>query len=212
MAPIDRPVPRFSAEPPQDLLPYGRWAATLRERFLAACERIDAEGEDLGEPQEVLWFPDRTWNGRTYIPATARTTTGFELFGHVSFEPAEEQGAQPEDLTAVADFTDETADRHPEWRLDLCDDVVGRWRGDDEVAEMTLVWGVPMVPRGATATAELGDVVVDQCRLVEQRFTLLAPDGLGDETLDVLLFDAGGEELARESLYAEDDEEDEDEG
>jgi hypothetical protein len=207
MAPIDRPVPRFVAEPPQDLLPYGRWAATLRERFLAACQRIDAEGEDLGDPQEVLWFPDRTFNGRTYVPATARTTTGHELFGHVSFIGAEEEDGTPEDFGAVADATDETADRHPEWKLDLCDDVVGRWRGQDaEVAEMTLVWGVPTVPGGAVVTADLGGQVVDQCRLVEERFTLLAPDGLGDATLDVRLYDDAGRELAMESLYEEGDE------
>ena len=41
------------------------------------------------------------------------------------------------------------------------------------------------------------------------RFTLLAPDGYGGDTLAVTLFDAGGDEIARESLY-EDDEDDED--
>ena len=41
MPPEDRFVPRFAAEPPQDLLPYGRWAQTLTEEFLAACLRID---------------------------------------------------------------------------------------------------------------------------------------------------------------------------
>ena len=69
MAPTDRFVTRFAAEPPQDGIPYGRWAERLREEFLAACLRIDAEGEDLGEPGELLWHPDRTWDGRTYVPA-----------------------------------------------------------------------------------------------------------------------------------------------
>ena len=36
MPPTDRFVISFAAEPPQDALPYGRWADTLRERFLAA--------------------------------------------------------------------------------------------------------------------------------------------------------------------------------
>ena len=40
MAPIDRPVPRFAAEPPQDELPDGPWEGRLREVFLAACDRI----------------------------------------------------------------------------------------------------------------------------------------------------------------------------
>ncbi len=57
MAPEDRFVPRFAAEPPQDLLPYGRWAQTLTEHFVAAVERIDAEGEDLGEPGDVVFLP-----------------------------------------------------------------------------------------------------------------------------------------------------------
>ena len=44
MPPVDRVLPRFAAEPPQDQLPYGGWAQRLQEEFLAACLRIDAEG------------------------------------------------------------------------------------------------------------------------------------------------------------------------
>ena len=75
MPPEDRFVPRFAAEPPQDLLPYGRWAQRLQEEFLEACLRIDAEGEDLGEPGDIVWYPDRSWHGRTFVPATAPTST-----------------------------------------------------------------------------------------------------------------------------------------
>ena len=74
MAPTDRFVIAFSAEPPQDELPYGRWADRLRVEFLAACLRIDDEGEDLGQAGDVTWYPDRTYGGRTYVPATARTS------------------------------------------------------------------------------------------------------------------------------------------
>ena len=49
-------------------------------------------------------------------------------------------------------------------------------------------------------------MAVDQCALAEGRFTLLAPDDYRGDTLDVKVFDAAGRELARESLYAEDDE------
>jgi hypothetical protein len=207
MAPVDRFVPRFAAEPPQDLLPYGRWAITLREEFLAACLRIDTEGEELGEPGTVVWFPDRTFADRTYVPATARTTEGFELFGYVSFVPAQE-GEEPRDFVATADFTSQTADANPDWQLDLCDEVIGGWRGEEgRRATITLVWGVPLVPGGAIATAELADLAVDQCVLVEDRFTLIGPDDYRGDFLDIKLFDSNGGELARESLYEDDDDE-----
>jgi len=66
---------------------------------------------------------------------------------------------------------------------------------------MTLVWGVPLVPGGTIATAELAGLAVDQCPLRDGRFTLLAPDDYRGDTLDVKLWDAKGEELAAESLY-----------
>ena len=56
-------------------------------------------------------------------------------------------------------------------------------------------------------TAELADLAVDQCELIEERFTLLAPDDYRHDLLEVKLFDGRGRELARESLYAGEDEE-----
>jgi hypothetical protein len=207
MPPTDRLVPRFAAEPPQDLLPYGRWAERLRAEFLAACLHVESGGEDLGEPGEITWYPDRTWHGRTYVPATARTSEDLELFGHVSYVPAQE-GEEPSEFHAWADATDETAEANPDWSIDLCDDVVGSWRGEDgNVAAMTLVWGRPLLEGGAVVTAELAGLAVDQCLLQEGRFTLLAPDDYRGDTLEVLLFDRRGGELARESLYADDEEE-----
>ena len=201
MAPTDRFVCRFAAEPPQDGLPYGRWADRLREEFLAACLTIDAEGEDLGEPTELLWHPDRTWHGRTYVPATAPTSGGYELFGYVRYLPGGEDG-EPSDFMAHVDFTGDTAERNPDWRLDLCDEVIGSWRGENgAVAAMTLVWGRPLVDGGAIVTAELADLAVDQCTLAENRFTLIAPDDYRGDTLDIKLFDARGNMIANESLY-----------
>lgn len=207
MPPEDRFVPRFAAEPPQDLLPYGRWAEQLRAEFLSACLGID---EEVGDPGEPVWFPDRTWAGRTYVPVTSRTTTGLEVYGAVSYAPAVEDGQEPEHFRATADWTEETAEHNPDWTIDLCEEVVGGWRGEQgRVAAMTLVWGTPMVDRVAIATAELAGLVVDQCVLVENRFTLLAPDDYRGDTLEVVLHDASGRELAREPLWAEDDDEDE---
>ncbi len=207
MAPTDRFVIRFAAEPPQEALPYGRWADTLRGHFLAAVAEIDAGDEQLGEPGEIAWFPDRSYAGRTYVPATARTTTGYELFGFVSF--ADGADGAPDDFAARADFTSETADDNPDWQIDLNEEVIGRWRGEQgRSADMTLIWGTPMVEHGALATAELADLAVDQCELLDERFTLVAPDAYRGDFLDVKLYSSRGQELASESLYVEDDEDD----
>ncbi len=209
MPPTDRFVISFAAEPPQDTLPYGRWADTLREQFLGACKEIDVEGEDLGETGEVSWFPDRTFGGRTYVPAVARTAGGYELFGFVSF--SEGSGGGPSEFQSRADFTAELAESNPDWKLDLNDDVVATWRGEQSrSAEMTLVWGTPLIPGGAIVTAELANLAVDQCELIEERFTLLAPDNYRSDYLEVKLWGKGGEELAVESLYVDDDEDAED--
>jgi hypothetical protein len=204
MPPTDRFVISFAAEPPQEALPYGRWADTLREHFLAACGQIDSEGEDVGEPGDISWFPDRSYAGRTFVPAVARTTTGLELFGFVSFS---EGSGGPSDFEARADFTAELAEENPDWKLDLNDDVVGTWRGEQgKSAEMTLVWGVPLIPGGAIVTAELANLAVDQCELIDERFTLLAPDNYRSDFLEVKLWNKRGDELAAESLYVDDDE------
>ena len=75
-------------------------------------------------------------------------------------------------------------------------------------AAMTLVWGRPLVDGGAVVTAELADLAVDQCVLVEGRFTLLGPDDYRGDTLDIRLYDRRGQQIAAESLYAEDDDAD----
>jgi hypothetical protein len=208
--PEERFVPRFAAEPPHEELPYGRWQDRLREQFLAACLPLEDEA-DLGEPGEIAWYPDRTWHGRTYVPGTALTSNGYELFGYVRFIPAAE-GGDPSDFSAYVDFTEETAAKNPDWKLDVCDEVIGAWRGHaGATAAMTLVWGRPLLSHGAIVTAELADLVVDQCELIDERFTLIAPDDYRQDLLEIKLFSAKGQELARESLY-EGEEEDEEEG
>jgi hypothetical protein len=197
------PICRFAAEPPQGSLPPEE---TLQAEFLAACLRVETEEDDpeLGAAGEIHWFPDRSWSGRTYVPATTRTDTGLELFGYVSFSPTDDG---PVDLYAWADYTADVAEDHPEWRMDISQEVVGGWRGErGMVAAMTLIWGVPFERRGRVVTAELGADVVDETEIVGERFTLLAPDAYNDEYLDVVLMDGAGNELVRESLYEDDDE------
>jgi len=204
--PSDRFVPRYAAEPPQEGLPYGRWAHRLSDAFYEACARIDSEGEEIGEPGDIAFHPDRTYGGRTFVPATAPTSRGLELFGFVSFVPGGEEG-EPSDFEATADFTAETAERNPEWKIDLNDEQIGRWRGEEgRVASIALVWGSPLVEGGAIVTAELADLAVDQCVLVDDRFTLVAPDDYRSDLLEIKLFDRTGRELARESLYEDESE------
>jgi hypothetical protein len=192
-------VPRFAAEPQQEQLPSGRWADTLRAELLRAAEELG----DLGERGDIVWFPDRTLSWRTCVPATARTSSNLELFGYVSYVVTDEPGA----FHTSVDVTEDLVEENPEWQIDLNDEVVAQWRGrGGAVAQMTLVWGVPQVQGGAVATAELGDRVrttVDQCELVENRLTLIAPDDYAGDTLEVRVYDAKGEQLAAESLYVE---------
>jgi len=54
----------------------------------------------------------------------------------------------------------------------------------------------------------LADLAVDQCILIEDRFTLLAPDNYRNDTLVVKLWNRRGEEVASESLYEDDGEDD----
>ena len=69
MPPVERPVCRFAAEPPQAALPHGRWADTLQSEFMAACLRIEPEDDDdVGTPGTITWFPDRTGPGAPTSP------------------------------------------------------------------------------------------------------------------------------------------------
>jgi hypothetical protein len=193
--PSERPIPQFAAEPPQEPLPYGRWAETLAEHFERAAET------EIGD---VLWFPERSYGGRTYLPATAAAGEG-EVFGYVSYT-REHEGAQATDITAVTDYTDETAADNPDWSLDLSDQEIGHWRGPQgRRGVITLVWGVSLVANGVVATAELGPTTTDQCELVEERFTLVSLDAYTGDYVEVRLYGADGTELTRESLYEEDD-------
>src|SRR4051794_22812318 len=204
MPPDARPIPRFIAEPPQEGLPYGRWADALAAHFLAAVARIETD-EDIGDARDLVWFPERTWSGRTYVPVAAPTSTGYELFGFVSFTRAGDSD-EPRDFHAVADYTDETADANPDWSLDLSDQEIGSWRGPEgRRGDVALVWGVALQQNGAIVTAELGPTTTDQCELVESRFTLVSLDNYTGDYIEVKLYGRGGGELASESLYEEED-------
>jgi hypothetical protein len=190
----------YVAEVPQEPRPYGRWEETLRSHFMTAAGAIETE-EEIGEPGALVWFPERTWGGRTYVPVTAPTGEGFELFGYVSYT-REHEGAEATDFEAVADYTDETAEANPDWTLDLSDEEIGHWRGPEgRRGVVTLVWGVALVSDGAVATTELGPTTTDQCILADNRFTLISLDDYTGDYVEVRLYGKRGAELARESVY-----------
>lgn len=208
MRPTPRPIPRFIADTTQEGIPHGRFAERLREEFAKAVNGIEDLPAGAELPAEVDWFPERAWGGRVWIPGSARTESEegrLELFGHVSYvQPPE---GEPSDFAARADFTDILAEDNPDWRIDLNDDVIGRWRGENgRAGAVTLVWGRPLVRGAVAATAVLEAEAVDQEAISQDRFTLIALDaleGYGDEVfMEVKLWSRRADELASETLYA----------
>ena len=215
--PTGRPYPRFIADSPQEKAPYGRFEERLASAFTAACEGLAEEAGRPVDTDSLRWFPDRAWGGRVYVPVTAPGSGvealadddigAIEYFGHVSFVRGDDS-EEPTDIRAEADFTDVTAADNPDWRIDLNDDVIGKWRADGgRGGEVTLVWGLPLVRGAVAATAELDEQLVDQTAVNDGRFTLVAVDavhGFGDEHyLDIALWDKRATQIARESLYDE---------
>jgi hypothetical protein len=208
MPPNPRPIPRFIADSTQEGIPHGRFAERLAGELGAACERIEELPEGVSMPGEIEWFPERAWGGRVWVPATARVDGAegtLELFGHVSYVLPDD--GEPAEFRASADFTDVLAEDNPGWKIDLNDDVIGQWRGENgRAGAVTLVWGRPLVRGAVAATAELDLETVDQEVVSDERFTLIALDalkGYGDDIfMQVKLWSRRAQELASESLYA----------
>lgn len=207
MAPNPRPIPRFIADSTQEGIPHGRFAERLRAELATACAGIEELPDGVELPDDVAWFPERSWGGRVWVPATARVEAAagnIELFGHVSY--VQTDGGEPAEFRVTADFTDVLAEDNRDWRIDLNDDVIGRWRGENgRAGDVTLVWGRPLVRGAAAATAELEMETVDQEPVSNSRFTLLALDnleGYGDPVyMHVKLWNRFAHELAAETLY-----------
>jgi hypothetical protein len=208
VTPNPRPIPRFIADTTQEGIPHGRFAERLREEFAKACEALEDLPAGAEVPAEVDWFPERAWGGRVWVPVSALTESEegqLELFGHVSY--VQPPGGEPAEFAAKADFTDVLAADNPEWRIDLNDDVIGRWRGENgRAGAVTLVWGRPLVRGAVAATAVLDGETVDQEVVSQDRFTLIALDaleGYGDDVfMEVKLWSRRAMELASETLYA----------
>jgi len=224
MPPIARPFPRFIADATQEGPPTGRFKERLDEKFAEACAK---HADEAGSPLDlasIRWFPERAWGGRVWVPATGASRepvvpadapegsepVTIEYFGWVSYARGEE--GEPVDLRSSADFTDITAADNPDWKVDLSDDVIGEWRSEaGRGGDVTLIWGLPMVGGAVAATAELDGEVLDQAPVRDGRFTLVAVDavhGFGSDDLfvEIRLWDRRLRQIASESLYASDDE------
>jgi hypothetical protein len=208
VTPNPRPIPRFIADSTQEGIPSGRFAERLAGAFRTACDELSDLPEGIDVDGEIDWFPERAWGGRIWVPCSVKTESEegtLELFGHVSYvQPPE---SDPSDFQAKADFTDVLAADNPDWRIDLNDDVIGRWRGENgRAGAVTLVWGRPLVRGAVAATAELEAETVDQEEISKDRFTLIALDaleGYGDEVfMEVKLWSRRAQLLASESLYS----------
>jgi len=207
--PNPRPIPRFIADSTQEGIPHGRFVERLAGAFGKACAALDELPGGVEVPAETDWFPERAWGGRVWVPCSARVEGSegeLELFGHVSY--VQPPDGEPADFRAKADFTDVLAEDNPDWKIDLNDDVIGRWRGENgRGGAVTLVWGRPLIRSAVAATAELGGETVDQEAISKERFTLIALDaleGYGDDVfMEVKLWSRRAQELASESLYDE---------
>jgi hypothetical protein len=212
VAPNPRPIPRFIADTSQEGIAAGRFAVRLREAFVEAVDAITDLPAGATVPEEIDWFPERAWGGRVWVPCSARTESDegtLELFGHVSYDLPIDGDASG--FAATADFTDVLAEDNVDWKIDLNDDVIGRWRGENgRAGAVTLVWGRPLVRGAVAATAELDGETVDQEEISRDRFTLIALDALeayGDDVfMEVKLWTRRAVEIAAESLYAADGE------
>jgi hypothetical protein len=204
--PNSRPIPRFIADSTQEGIPHGRFAERLEAEFGAAWETVENR-PDAGT-LKLEWYPERAWGGRVWLPCTGRAEGKegeIEVFGHVSYVLGKD--GEPADFRTVVDFTDVLAEDNPGWKIDLNDEVIGRWRGENgRAGAVTLIWGRPLVKGAVAATAELEGEAVDQELVSSDRFTLLALDaleGYGDEIfVQVKLWNRRAQELASESLYA----------
>jgi hypothetical protein len=207
VTPNPRPIPRFIADSTQEGIPHGRFAESLAAPFRSACDGLGDLPDGVSADGELEWFPERAWGGRVWVPCSTRAEGpegAIELFGHVSYVQPEQ--GDPGDFQAKADFTNVLAEDNEDWKIDLNDDVIGRWRGENgRAGAVALVWGRPILQGAVAATAELDLETVDQEAISNSRFTLIALDaleGYGDEIfMQIKLWSNRAKELASESLY-----------
>ena len=175
----------FAAEPPQER--FRTVAGARRSASISSARPRPASGRSHGSPT--------TWDGRTYVPATAPAEDGGEVFGYVSYT-REHEGAQATDFAAATDYTDETAAEGPDWTLDLSDHEIGHWRGPRPAQRGDAGLGNRARAEQEWRPDRLGPTTTDQCTLVEDHFTLVSLDAYTGDYVEVRLYGARGAELA----------------
>ena len=149
MPPNPRPIPRFIADSTQEGIPHGRFAETpggavprgLRRARRAARGSRAPTASSTGSPSA----PGAAASGSPAAPGPRgpRARSSSSATSPTS-SPIE---GDPSDFRAKADFTDVLAEDNDDWKIDLNDDVIGRWRGENgRAGAVTLVWGRPLAP------------------------------------------------------------------
>ena len=169
-----------------------------------------ATGEDLGEPGEIDLVPGPHL-ARAHVRARDRAHRhGLELFGYVSFAPGGD-GEEPGDFHAVRRLHRARPPRPtPTGRSTSATRSSARGAASRaRPPPMTLVWGRPLVDGGAVVTAELADLARRPVRAARGPLHAASrPTTTAATRSTSSVFDRRGGELAHESLYAEDDDED----
>ena len=206
MAPIDRPVPRFAAEPPQDDLPAGPWEGRLREVFLAACDRIDTDGHRPRRARRAALVP-RPDLERAHLPPRHRADEHGPGALRPRLVPAPGGGRRGR-RGLRRDGRLHRRDRRAPPRVEdrplrrRRRGVERRGRGPrGHDARVGRADGARRRGRDGGAGGE----VVDGCVLEENRFTLLAPDGIGGSLEIAVADDLGLRDRSRAAVRPVDD-------
>jgi len=198
MPPTGEIVPRYVAEPPQ-VDPARSLRRPLAREFLDAVQRLDGSANPASCPSS----PDRSGTAIHTCrspAASADGSRGLRVRDVLGFPPT-----APSRPTSLPTRTthDETPIPTPIGKIDLCDEVIGGWRGVTRRQRLDdLVWGRPR--RAAASRRRARRAHRRRVRAVRGPLhACSAPERLRRQLLEIALTTAGSE-LARESLYEDD--------
>jgi len=207
-----RLIPQFAAEPPQETLPYGRWADLLRGQLLRRSCAWRGRGGGPRRAGRHRLVP-RPHLGRAHVRARDDAhTTGLELYATSSFTLGERG---PDDFDASAFATDILGRGRPAGRSTSSDDEIAPGAATAAARRLDASSGCPATRRRRVATAELAEVTSRSVRADREPLHADRPDRYPHPTdeLQVALFNARASSCARVALRGDgDDEDDAEEG